>query len=436
MSAASLRVFHLGQAYQQGEYVAASRRRTPEDGQQALGVAELDTQAFFESRRAAAVLKHSILSKYIVPFTAKAGFRSDGNRVMIVDGYAGRGRYEDGSPGSPALIAEAAQDPRLRGRTIECLFVEKREAEYTELCSMLTEVEKSSTTPITWSARRGNVADHLDELLDRATGVPLFLFLDPFGLGLPFEVIASVFERRPRGQGTPATEVLFRFDAGAIRRIRGVLHKSTEPSRDATLRALDTAAGGTWWRDEDDPSMPNADYVGWFAGRLLREITGRANCAGWVVPIKQREDLQPVYLLVFLTRHRAGMEKFGETISTAQADWRKEVYLDAFRAAQQDKQDSLIALDPEALWKTEEEKLAAQWREEIERNVRAILREHERFIIRPHMSEVYGDTIGVARTTHLRKVLVKLHAEGVTTSDSKGKDLLAKEVVRAPDAQP
>lgn len=397
-------------------------------------MATLDTQSFFKSKRAAAFLKHAILSKYIVPFTAKAGFRSDGNRVMIVDGYAGRGRYEDGSPGSPALIAEAAQDPRLRGRSIECMFVEKREAEYIELCSMLTEVERGSTTPITWSARRGNVADHLDELLDRATGVPLFLFLDPFGLGLPFEVIASVFERRPRGIGSPATEVLFRFDAGAIRRIRGVLHKSKEPSRDATLLALDTAAGGTWWRDEDDPTMSNEDYVEWFAGRLLREITRRATCAGWVVPIKQREDLQPAYLLVFLTRHRAGMEKFGETISTAQEAWRREVYLEAFRAAQQELQDSLIALDPEKLWKAEEDKLADQWRAEIEQNVRAILRERERFIIRPLMSEVYGDTMGVARITHLRKVLTKLHTEGVTSSDSKGKDLLAKEVVRAPSA--
>jgi three-Cys-motif partner protein len=181
MVPASLQVFHPEAVYHQGEYVAAGRSRVPDRRQQALGLATLDTQSFFKSKRAAAFLKHAILSKYIVPFTAKAGFRSDGNRVMIVDGYAGRGRYEDGSPGSPALIAEAAQDPRLRGRCIECLFVEKREAEYRELCSMLTEIEKSSTTPITWSARRGNVADHLDELLERAAGVPLFLFLDPFG---------------------------------------------------------------------------------------------------------------------------------------------------------------------------------------------------------------------------------------------------------------
>jgi hypothetical protein len=161
-----------------------------------------------------------------------------------------------------------------------------------------------------------------------------------------------------------------------------------------------------------------------------------ANCAGWVVPIKQREDLQPAYLLVFLTRHRAGMEKFGETISTAQEAWRKEIYLEAFRAAQQEQQDSLIALDPEKLWKAEEDKLAHQWRVTIEQNVRALLRERERFAVRTYFSEVYGDTAGVARTTHLRKVLRKLHEEGVTSSDSVGKDLLAKEIVRATDAQP
>ncbi len=435
MRPASLRVFHPEHAYRQGEHVAAGRSRVSDDGQQALGEATLDTQTFFKSKQAAAVLKHAILSKYIVPFTAKAGFRSDGNRVVIVDGYAGRGRYEDGRPGSPALIAAAAQDTRLRGRSIECFFVEKREAEYTELCSMLTEIEKSSTTPDhlvgpaggtsrTTSTNCSNgraVCRSSCSWIRSDSGCP-----SPSSRACSSAAPAGWAHRRPRScsGSTPAPS------GGS-----GASCTSRRSSRDATLLALDTAAGGNWWRDEDDPSISNEDYVEWFAKRLLHEITGRANCAGWVVPIKQREDLQPLYLLFFLTRNRAGMETFGETLSTAQAEWRKEVYLDAFRSAQHDGQDALIALDPVKLWEAEEEKLADQWRATIEQNVRALLRERERFVVRTFMSEVYGDTIGVARITHLRKVLLKLHKEGVTSSDSKGKDLMAKEVVRAPGAQ-
>lgn len=408
------------------------RRSTADQGLFDMGT--VDTQPFFNSRRAAAVLKHAILAKYVVPFTAKTGSRSAGNRVVIVDGYAGPGRYDDGEPGSLAFIAEAARDKRLQGREVECLFVEQAEAHYAKLCQVLA--DEDSGGRVTWAAKHGNVADHLDELLSRATGVPLFLFLDPFGLGLPFDVIVNVFAGRPAGTGTPATEVLFRFDAGAIRRIRGALHAPDYPAREKQLEALDRAAGGRWWRDEDDPDLDNERYIGWFMHRLLSEITTRAKCAGWIAPVKHREDLQPAYLLVFLTRHRDGMEVFGETLSTAQEAWRRAVFDEAFVALQNGEQAALIELDPDAMFKRDEQRLAEQWQHQIEQNVRVLLREHERFVVRRKSSEVYPGLLGVARTTHLRKVLKKLHSEGVTSSDSVAKDLYGKEVVRASGAQP
>jgi hypothetical protein len=78
------------------------------DGQDGTAAETVDAQPFFTSKRAAAVFKHAILAKYVVPFAAKAGSTSTGKRVVAVDGYAGAGRYEDGEPGSPSLIAEAA----------------------------------------------------------------------------------------------------------------------------------------------------------------------------------------------------------------------------------------------------------------------------------------------------------------------------------------
>jgi hypothetical protein len=105
----------------------------------------------------------------------------------------------------------------------------------------------------------------VDEQIDRAAGGPVpgrhqippppRPVLDPFGLGLPFDVIVDIFAGRPAGQYVPATEVLFRFDANAIRRIRGVVHGDpNHRGREKMLEALDRAAGGSWWRDEDDPT--------------------------------------------------------------------------------------------------------------------------------------------------------------------------------------
>lgn len=403
-------------------------------GRHVAGQRDDSVQPFFKSKRAAAVLKHAILAKYVVPFAAKTGSTSTGKRVVIVDGYAGAGRYEDGKPGSPALIAEAANTPALKGRGVECFFVEQDAATYESLCQVLAEVDNGGT--LMWEAKHGNVADHLNELLARAEGVPLFLFLDPFGLGLPFDVIVEIFAGRPSGQYAPATEVLFRFDANAIRRIRGVLHGNPDhKGRTKTLEALDRATGGSWWRDEDNPILNNTQYLEWFEERLLTEITTQAKCAGWTAAVKQREDLQPTYLLVFLTRHRDGMEIFGETLSKAQETWRRAVFDEAFAANQGSVQGVLFELDPDSIFKEQEEQLAERFQDQIEQNIRALLRQHAQFVVRSKYEDVYKSVEGRARTQHLRKVLKRLHAAGVTSSNGVG-DLYPKLVIRAPDAEP
>jgi hypothetical protein len=96
--------------------------------------------AFFKGRRAAAVLKHAILRSYLHPFVAKTGSTSQGHRVAILDGFAGTGRYADGEPGSPQIIANAAETPALRDRRIEAIFVEADRATFQQLCAVLSEV--------------------------------------------------------------------------------------------------------------------------------------------------------------------------------------------------------------------------------------------------------------------------------------------------------
>lgn len=54
------------------------------------------------------MFKHGILSRYPVVFAAKTGSASPGNRVVFLDGYAGRGEYDDGQPGSPLPLSRAA----------------------------------------------------------------------------------------------------------------------------------------------------------------------------------------------------------------------------------------------------------------------------------------------------------------------------------------
>jgi len=54
----------------------------------------------------------------------------------------------------------------------------------------------------------------------RLPRLPLFLFLDPTGLGLPYDVLVRLLTEKRR-DGWPPTEVLLNFSLDAVRRIGG-----------------------------------------------------------------------------------------------------------------------------------------------------------------------------------------------------------------------
>ena len=61
-----------------------------------------------------------MLRQYLPIYGAKTGSRT---HVVLVDGYAGPGRYADESPGSPELMVKTAR--ALRTVNAHCVFVER-----------------------------------------------------------------------------------------------------------------------------------------------------------------------------------------------------------------------------------------------------------------------------------------------------------------------
>ncbi len=63
---------------------------------------------FRRSGREGSKRKHRLLAKYLVLFSSKVGSRAP--EIYCVDGFAGRGQYDNGDDGSPLLIARIADD--------------------------------------------------------------------------------------------------------------------------------------------------------------------------------------------------------------------------------------------------------------------------------------------------------------------------------------
>ncbi|HEV7720415.1 MAG TPA: three-Cys-motif partner protein TcmP, partial [Iamia sp.] len=209
--------------------------------------------SFFEEPQGAAVFKHALLGRYLVPFVTKTGSRSAGGRVAYLDAFAGAGSYEDGSPGSPSLAIETAR-ALSSIRELRCYFVEADRRNFERLSSLIASSEASATS----EAMRGDATEFLQQVLKKASGQPMFALLDPFGLGIPFDdltqqLLARSTWRYGRRQG-PVTEVLVNFvHAGVYRNASKIEVRSKDPVQHANARAVvdrvDATLGGPWWQE-------------------------------------------------------------------------------------------------------------------------------------------------------------------------------------------
>ncbi|NME80096.1 three-Cys-motif partner protein TcmP [Rhodococcus sp. 105337] len=378
------------------------------------------SQQFHKSKKSAAVLKHAIIKQYAMPFASKTGSTSTGNRVAFIDGYAGPGRYDDGAEGSGAMLLKTAHDlaAMRSARRAELHFVEQDPDTVARLRSVVADEGSGLTVTVS----DGDVSTHLPALLDAVDGIPLFAYLDPCGLIIPMDEVVSIFNRP--GSNAP-TEVLINLTAH-LRRFAGML--TSDKPVENSLKRIDDVCGGDWWRyawldkcpnkvaSEDDKAAAEQAVVEGYAQRLAERIGGAGT---WVIDVRPRADLKPVYYLVFATRHIDGLLAFGESASLGLQEWRK---YHAKIAAD----GTLFGGDWEANWKAEEARLKAQWVDTIADRLINELGRGKAFRIIDRPQEILGeDLVGVVRTLHLRAAIKKVLAAGKTSTDPKGKnDLL------------
>jgi three-Cys-motif partner protein len=155
-------------------------------------------------------VKHELLGKYLrawVPILGKWNAR-----IAYFDGFAGRGKYPDGSLGSPIIAIRVADALADHYNQIRFTFVEKDADNFANLTAVL-DSERASLKHCgkmsfqTKNDEFGNVAGALLDLIEKwgASLIPSFFFIDPFGFsGVPFDIVRRIltFDK---------TEVFFTF---------------------------------------------------------------------------------------------------------------------------------------------------------------------------------------------------------------------------------
>jgi three-Cys-motif partner protein len=371
---------------------------------------------FFGQRSAQAVLKHGVLTRYAHYFAGRAGAATQG-RVAFIDGYAGEGRYQDGSPGSPLLLASQATRAQMFGRDVKLAFVEEDEARREQLRRSLSENKIEPDQVLGDSLETA-----IDALLNRYAQHAVLLFVDPFGLAVSRSSLERVLRRRSRQQ---PIDVLYHFSLSTAARMgrAGVVEGPTSRHNAAHL---DAALGDIGWRDDferaTDPNAPTeaAIDVARRFGESVRLSTGIRSTA---VSVRQRPGQLPKYLLMLFSADQKAHWDFADQASKAYVDWLYHCDREDYEANVRLREDQgLIELfaSPEPSTKDIDDQLRRDAAACLPDHLASLLR--RRSSLRPvdAVEDVYGEMLGRARVTHLRAAVKQLHDANLVDDDGTG----------------
>lgn len=365
----------------------------------------MSDDSFWEKPQGAAIFKHAVLKAYAPTFASKTGSRWGNGHVAIVDGYAGPGAYEDGSPGSPEQILDVATSVTAK-RVVHPYFVEERKAHFDKLVALVEgSAAKGLATPL-----YGRCTDHLPRILTETQDMPLFVFIDPYGLGIPFDQLVSDVLGRKTANGAPV-EVLVNFVRAAAYRTGGKVDiQSSSPTQLAagagSVARMNEAMGGDWWHPLYEEHVTKGGDGVRFAVEVRREYSNRVITAAgskwgcYTAEVRDTPNGAVIYDLLLFTGHPQGAWFFNDAVSLARG---------VFREDYEGKQASFqLAFDEETFWQAA-----------IEKNLTALAEEGKPVKVLYRMNDVYGSTLGEARGKHVKDAAKALAKRGAIACDTK-----------------
>lgn len=202
-----------------------------------------DTEAeFFREKRPWSKIKDKVLESYMIPYLTKVAKLQ--RPILLIDGFAGPGAFDDGSVGSPLIMVKAAEE-RANNHYV-AIFVNKYAEHHSKLESALSHLAPhGKVLPI-----RGDSQALLKAVQPLLGSRTLFLYLDPFGLkGCEFDTLRPFLERDTRY----STEIVINMSAPTMHRLatwQAVKQGRRKDSRcGAFNRRLSLVLGGEWWKD-------------------------------------------------------------------------------------------------------------------------------------------------------------------------------------------
>lgn len=199
---------------------------------------------FFKEKKPWSKYKDLILDYYLEPYLYKVA--TLGKPIVIVDCFAGPGKFDDGELGSPLIISNRLKPLYDRGDDVLAFYIESHPILYERLKENTCDLE------IPTRLRSGNFQDYIDEIHALATTHTIFVYVDPIKpKHLLFNDLKCVYDQLMAGQ---SVETLINFMSTNFR--RGILGNENVIVANGNVQTghelverFNSIAGGTYWQD-------------------------------------------------------------------------------------------------------------------------------------------------------------------------------------------
>ena len=286
-----------------------------------------DNRDFFNQKKIWSEVKDELLGCYLVPYFNK--ILSMGNPILYVDCFAGKGKFDDGKPGSP-LTALQSLDSSLavcRGRipSVDMKFIELNH--HKDLVANIPNQHSGRCEVI-----GGKFEDNIKPLLQNAMAanrqLNVFLYVDPYGVKV---LNATLFDSLAVAFST--AELLINLNSfGFIReacRVKKVSFREREDDVFGDLEEYDSSvmdsiqelndiAGGDYWqaiidkysKGTLDCYQAEQEFSHQYKHRLRRSYTYVLD-----MPIRLKAGQHPKYRMVHATNHPSGCVLMADNIA-------------------------------------------------------------------------------------------------------------------------
>lgn len=270
---------------------------------------------FFVEKKAWSVVKDELLGCYFMPYVSK--ILHTGRPLVYVDCFAGKGKFDDGNPGSPLIALEAID----KCQNITSMKFSQIEATFIDL-NYADDLRKNLQKYPWVNVIDGKYEDNLANILQGKEHCNVFLYIDPYGIkALKFSIFDDLSKKNFNSIELLINMNSFGFIREACHAFGTSFNDNTlfddlieyDPSKmnksSESIDELNAIAGGDYWtRIIDQYKVGAIDgyeaetrFAEQYCQRLRQNYKYVLN-----MPLRIKKGQRPKYRLIHVTNHRDG----------------------------------------------------------------------------------------------------------------------------------